>query len=150
VRFTVQGYPDDLFDGKIVEIRMNSTTTQNVVTYPVVVSAPNPELKLLPGFTANISFQVGEVKDVVRIPNSSLRFFPQRENVRPEDQKLLESGAGAVDNEDNTEANRSARPSVSSMARRSSASYGRSRSARSSAAMPAATATGFPLSVPAW
>ena len=90
VRFTVDAYPDDLFEGKIFQIRKNSTTTQNVVTYPVVVSAPNPDLKLLPGMTASISFQVGESDDVPRIPNAALRFYPQREQVRPEDRKLLE------------------------------------------------------------
>ncbi len=91
VRFTVDAYPDDLFEGRIFQIRKNSTTTQNVVTYPVVVSAPNPDLKLLPGMTASISFQVGEKAGVLRIPNAALRFYPQREQVRPEDRKLLES-----------------------------------------------------------
>ena len=52
VTFTVDAYPDDLFEGKIEEIRLSSTTTQNVVTYPVVVVAPNPDRKLLPGMTA--------------------------------------------------------------------------------------------------
>src|SRR5262249_40933759 len=109
VRFTVQGYPDDLFEGTIVDIRMNSTTTQNVVTYPVVVSVPNPDLKLLPGQTADISFQIGETKDVLRIPNAALRFFPQREHVRREDQKLLEQQATTqADSQENTEASRSA------------------------------------------
>src|SRR5439155_20116935 len=60
VHFTVDAYPDDLFTGHIKEVRMNSTTTQNVVTYPVVVSAANPDMKLMPGMTANISFQVTE------------------------------------------------------------------------------------------
>ena len=57
VRFTVDSYPDDLFEGKIFQVRQSSTTTQNVVTYPVVVSAKNPDLKLMPGMTANLSFQ---------------------------------------------------------------------------------------------
>jgi HlyD family secretion protein len=96
VRFTVDAYPGDLFDGKIFQIRRNSTTTQNVVTYPVVVSAPNPDLKLLPGMTASISFQVGERGDVLRIPNAALRFYPQREQVRPEDRPVLEGATAAV------------------------------------------------------
>ena len=54
--------PDDLFEGKISQIRLNPTTTQNVVTYTVVVEAPNPELKLLPGMTANLSFQMAETQ----------------------------------------------------------------------------------------
>ena len=90
VHFTVDAYPDDLFTGTIFQIRRNSTTTQNVVTYPVVVSAPNEDLKLLPGMTASISFQVGERADVLRIPNSALRFFPQRDQVRKEDRTILE------------------------------------------------------------
>ena len=56
---------------------------------------PNPDLKLLPGMTADISFQVGEVKDVLRIPNAALRFFPLREHVHPDDHKLLDSGTAA-------------------------------------------------------
>ena len=62
MKFTVDAYPDDLFEGKIHQIRMNPTTTQNVVTYPVVVEAPNPELKLLPGMTANLSFQIDKAR----------------------------------------------------------------------------------------
>lgn len=100
VRFTVDAYPEDLFSGTIFQIRRNSATTQNVVTYPVVVSAPNPDLKLLPGMTASISFQVGDRKDVVRIPNAALRFYPQREQVRPDDRKILESAVPAKTSDD--------------------------------------------------
>src|SRR5262249_35270251 len=89
VHFTVDAYPDDLFEGKIGQVRMNSTTTQNVVTYPVVVTAPNPDMKLMPGLTANISFQISEKKDTIRIPNAALRFYPKPEQVRPEDRLLL-------------------------------------------------------------
>jgi HlyD family secretion protein len=91
VHFTVDAYPDDLFTGTIKEVRMNSTTTQNVVTYPVVVSVkPNPDMKLMPGMTANISFQVSERKSALRVPNSALRYFPKPEQVRQEDRKILE------------------------------------------------------------
>jgi HlyD family secretion protein len=90
VHFTVDAYPDDLFEGKIAQIRMSSTTTQNVVTYPVVVSAPNPDLKLLPGMTANISFEVQEEKKALRVPNAALRFYPKPDQVRPEDRAILE------------------------------------------------------------
>jgi HlyD family secretion protein len=105
VRFTVDAYPDDLFEGKIFQIRKSSTTTQNVVTYPVVVSAPNPELKLLPGMTASLSFQLRATGAVLRVPNAALRFYPQREQVRPEDQELLErTGAPAAEVDDETAA----------------------------------------------
>jgi HlyD family secretion protein len=80
-----------LFEGKILQVRMNSTTTQNVVTYPVVVTAANPELKLLPGMTANLSFHVEKREDAVKIPNAALRFYPERRLVRPEDHKLLDA-----------------------------------------------------------
>jgi HlyD family secretion protein len=90
VVFTVDAYLDDLFEGEIEEVRYSSTTTQNVVTYPVIVAATNPDLKLLPGMTASISFQVDERKDVVKIPNAALRFYPNLEHVRLADRKLLE------------------------------------------------------------
>jgi len=93
VEFTVDAYPDDLFKGKIAQVRLNPTSTQNVVTYPVVVEASNPDLKLLPGMTANISFQVERRDEILKVPNAALRFFPKREQVRPEDHKLLEGGA---------------------------------------------------------
>ena len=95
VHFTVDAYPDDVFEGSIKEIRLSSTAEQNVVTYPVVVSAPNPKLQLLPGMTATVSFDVEERPDVIRIPNSALRFYPDIEHVREEDHALLE---GASDN----------------------------------------------------
>lgn len=90
VHFTVDAYPSESFVGLIEEIRLNSTTTQNVVTYPVVIAAENPELKLLPGMTASISFIVEERGEVVKVPNSSLRYFPLAAHVREEDKPLLE------------------------------------------------------------
>lgn len=94
VEFTVDAYPDDLFQGTIEEIRYSSTTTQNVVTYPVLVAAANPDLKLLPGMTASLSFRVDERKAVLRIPNAALRFFPDPQYVREADRKLLEGVGG--------------------------------------------------------
>ena len=89
VRFTVDAY-DDVFEGKISQIRMNPTTEQTVVTYPVVVEAENPELKLLPGMTANLIFEVDSRQDVLRVPNAALRYYPEREHVRPQDRVLLD------------------------------------------------------------
>jgi HlyD family secretion protein len=102
VHFAVDAYPDDLFEGKIAQIRMNFTTTQNVVTYPVVVSAPNPDMKLMPGMTANISFQIQKKDSVLRIPNAALRFFPKPDQVRPEDRPLLEGAGPRPDKEKET------------------------------------------------
>jgi HlyD family secretion protein len=102
VQFTVDAYPDELFEGKIHQVRMSSTTTQNVVTYPVVVSAPNRDMKLMPGMTAELSFRVDETENVLRVPNPALRFFPQPEQVRPEDRKLLDGAEAASDEETGT------------------------------------------------
>jgi HlyD family secretion protein len=93
VKFTVDAYPDKVFSGTILEIRLSSTTEQNVVTYPVIVSTPNPELELLPGMTASLSFQVDQQPDVVKIPNAALRFYPTPKQVRPEDIPILEGRA---------------------------------------------------------
>ncbi|MEX2175646.1 MAG: efflux RND transporter periplasmic adaptor subunit [Pirellulaceae bacterium] len=93
VTFTVDAYPEELFTGTIEEIRLSSTTTQNVVTYPVIVAAPNADLRLLPGMTASISFEVARSMNVVKIPNSALRFFPQANHVRTQDKPLLEGKA---------------------------------------------------------
>jgi HlyD family secretion protein len=91
VKFTVDAYPTDVFTGRIFQIRKNSTTTQNVVTYPVVIETGNPDLKLMPGMTANISFQIDERDNVLRVPMAALRFVPQPVQVRPEDRHYVES-----------------------------------------------------------
>ena len=91
VSFRVEAYPDELFTGKIKEIRMSSTETQTVVTYPVVVRVPNRDFKLLPGMTAKLTFLIEEHADVLRIPWSALRFFPTKpEHVIEADRPLLE------------------------------------------------------------
>jgi HlyD family secretion protein len=91
VKFTVDAYPGELFGGTIYQVRNNSTTTQNVVTYPVVIDAPNPSMKLKPGMTASLSFQIQAKEDVLRLPASALRFVPLSAQVRPEDQHYVES-----------------------------------------------------------
>jgi HlyD family secretion protein len=80
-----------LFEGKIAQIRKNSTTTQNVVTYPVVIEAPNPKLKLLPGMTTNITFPIEAKENVLRVPAAALRFVPPADQVRPEDRHYIEA-----------------------------------------------------------
>ena len=93
VEFMVDAYPDDLFEGQIEEIRFSSTQVQNVVTYPVVIAATNPDLKLLPGMTASISFRVESREDAIKVPNSALRYYPDAKRVREDDRKVLE-GSG--------------------------------------------------------
>jgi HlyD family secretion protein len=91
VRFTVDAYADELFDqGKIVQVRLSSKEEQNVITYPVIVETPNTDLKLLPGMTANLSFQINKREKIIKIPNAALRFYPPREKVHPDDRKILD------------------------------------------------------------
>ena len=118
--FTVDAYPKDLFEGKIYQVRLNFTTTQNVVTYPVVVEAANAELKLLPGMTASLSFQIDQHKNVLRVPNAALRFYPKPEQVRAEDRALLEG-------EDQPPARRRATHAGGTETQRSASREGRGR-----------------------
>jgi len=76
VEFSVDAYPDITFKGKVSEVRNAPITVQNVVTYDVVVKVDNPDLKLKPGLTANVSIILDEKKGVLRVPNSTLRFRP--------------------------------------------------------------------------
>lgn len=81
VTFTVDAYPDDTFEGKVKQVRQEATTTNNVVTYEVVISAPNADLKLKPGLTANVTIYTAERKGVLSVPSKALRFTPQKETV---------------------------------------------------------------------
>jgi HlyD family secretion protein len=77
VTFTVDAYPSEEFHGKISQIRLSPQTVQNVVTYTAVIDVSNPDLKLKPGMTANVTAVVAERKDVLAIPNAALRFRPE-------------------------------------------------------------------------
>lgn len=77
VEFLVDAFPDETFNGRVEQIRLNAKTEQNVVTYNVVVSVANPELKMLPGMTANIKVKVQTREDVLMVPAAALRFRPQ-------------------------------------------------------------------------
>jgi HlyD family secretion protein len=102
VTFTVDAYPKDSFHGKIFQVRLTPTTVQNVVTYTVVVEAPNLELKLLPGMTANLTFQIEKHEGKLKVPNAALRFFPKPNQVRPGDVPILDGAA--PDNQEAREA----------------------------------------------
>ena len=82
VSFRVDAYPDDIFHGKVEQLRLNPEVESNVVTYTAIVSAPNPELKLKPGLTANLTIEVARRSDVLRVPVSALRFRPTPEIMR--------------------------------------------------------------------
>lgn len=76
VTFTVDAFPDDLFEGQVTQVRQQATTESNVVTYEVVISAPNNDLKLKPGLTANVTIFTLEKNDVLAVPSKALRFMP--------------------------------------------------------------------------
>ena len=76
VSFTVDAFPDDTFQGTVTQVRQQATTESNVVTYEVVISARNDDLKLKPGLTANVTIYTLELKDVLAVPSKALRFNP--------------------------------------------------------------------------
>ena len=76
VHFTVDSYPNDKFVGKVLQIRLNATMTQNVVTYTVVVETENPDLKLLPYMTTNLQFELEDHENALVVPNAALRWKP--------------------------------------------------------------------------
>ncbi len=76
VTFSVDAYSDELFEGHVTQVRLNPTTESNVVTYEVVVAAPNPEHKLIPGLTANLTIYVMREKDVLLLPTKAFTFEP--------------------------------------------------------------------------
>ena len=76
VSFTVDAFPDDHFSGEVTQVRQQATTQSNVVTYEVVISAPNKDLKLKPGLTANVTIFTMEKNDVLAAPAKALRFTP--------------------------------------------------------------------------
>ncbi len=76
VSFTVDAFPEDRFEGHVTQVRQQATTTSNVVTYEVVISAPNADLKLKPGLTANVTIYTLEKNDVLTVPAKALRFMP--------------------------------------------------------------------------
>ncbi|MCH5222558.1 MAG: efflux RND transporter periplasmic adaptor subunit [Muribaculaceae bacterium] len=79
VTFTVDAYPDDVFEGTVTQVRLNPTTTSNVVTYEVIVDAPNPDLKLIPGMTANLTIYTLELDNVIAVPLKALKFEPMED-----------------------------------------------------------------------
>ena len=90
VTFTVDAFPDDVFEGKVSQVRLEATTTSNVVTYEVVITAPNDDLKLKPGLTANVTIFTLELKDAMAVPSKALRFKPS--------EAMLNEGETIVDN----------------------------------------------------
>ena len=92
VTFTVDAFPDDTFEGQVTQVRQEATTESNVVTYEVVISAPNDDLKLKPGLTANVVIFTMEAKDVLAVPSKALRFTP-REAMLNSDETITDTDA---------------------------------------------------------
>ena len=81
VTFTVDAYPDDQFQGTVQQVRLGGSTSNNVVTYPVVISTSNADLKLKPGMTANVTIYTQQKSGVLSVPTKALRFTPAKETV---------------------------------------------------------------------
>lgn len=79
VTFTVDAYPNETFEGKVTQVRQEATTESNVVTYEVVISAPNADLKLKPGLTANVTIYTLERNNILSVPTKALRFTPTKD-----------------------------------------------------------------------
>jgi HlyD family secretion protein len=90
VDFTVDAFPDDVFTGEVVQVRIAPTTTENVVTYETLIDVENPEQRLFPGMTADVSILSAERNDVLKVPNTALRFTP------PEGTKLAGTTSGKL------------------------------------------------------
>jgi len=119
--FSVDAFPDRPFRGKVSQIRLSPQTVQNVVTYPVLLDVANPELRLRPGMTANVSVPVDRREDVLRVPNAALRFRPDpadledggkkdaKKAARPSEARTAEAaGAPAGDAADGARSSRAA------------------------------------------
>ena len=92
VTFTVDAFPDDTFEGQVTQVRQEAATESKVVTYEVVISAPNDDLKLKPGLTANVVIFTMEAKDVLAVPSKALRFTP-REAMLNSDETITDTDA---------------------------------------------------------
>ncbi len=90
--FTVEAYPDRVFHGVVRQVRLQSTTVDNVVDYPVVVSVPNPDGALRPGMTATVNFEIAKATGVLKIPDAAIRFRPTQAMITQMRQQYASSG----------------------------------------------------------
>lgn len=94
VTYTLDGYQDSVFEGKVLQVRISPTTVQNVVTYTVVIQVNNEDMKLIPGMTANVSIITNKKTDVLSVSNSALKFTPNVDGSGP---KFKEQGVWIID-----------------------------------------------------
>ncbi len=92
VSFSVDAYPGETFNGDVTQVRLEPKTTSNVVTYEVVISAPNPDLKLKPGLTANVTITTQEKTGILTIPTKALKFTPASESEKTNPNKTYVKG----------------------------------------------------------
>ncbi len=88
VTYTLDGYPDSVFDGKVTQVRLEPTTVSNVVTYSVIVEVDNPDLMLKPGMTANVSIITSKSEDVLCAPTIALKYTPETDGKKYKSQGL--------------------------------------------------------------
>ena len=99
-KYTLDGYPDKFFEGNVTQVRLASITTNNVVTYTVIVSVDNSEGFVIPGMTANVSIKTSDIKDALCVPNQALKFTPQNNDKKYDKQGIwiqTQSGPQRVD-----------------------------------------------------
>jgi HlyD family secretion protein len=98
--FTVDAFPGETFSGDIIQIRLNAQTQQNVVTYTAVIEVSNPQLKLRPGMTANITVPIAQRENVLTVPNAALRFRPNLSDKEQEElRQRMEARRASRENE---------------------------------------------------
>ena len=88
VTYTLDGYPDSIFHGKVTQVRISPTTVSNVVTYSVIVDVNNEDLKLIPGMTANVSIITDKSEDILCVPNMALKFTPNTDGTKYKNQGI--------------------------------------------------------------
>ncbi len=98
VTFTVDAYPDQIFEGRVNKVRLNATMVQNVVTYTVEVNTPNDSGKLLPYLSANVQFKTGHLQGVLLVPNAAIRWSPRPNQIAPMPQQASHSFHGGSSN----------------------------------------------------
>jgi HlyD family secretion protein len=97
VTFTVEAYTDQVFNGKVRQVRLQPTVLQNVVNYTVIIDVPNPDLKLMPGMTANLTVKIQEVLNVFKVAASALRFWPPQDYLDKHMQEIPDSIKQMID-----------------------------------------------------
>jgi HlyD family secretion protein len=109
VTFKVDAYPNETFTGTVSQVRLEPVVTQNVVSYVTIIDVPNPDLRLKPGMTANVSIEVARADNVLRVPNAALRFVPPEDVLASLAQSRERTGANRAQ-EERPEGARAGRP----------------------------------------